>query len=272
MRRPMPAPRRRRRQRRRHESAHAADWARSQRDQPDERLSTWAASSDDVGVAGYAVYVNGSSVSTVTQPAATVSSLTCATTYTFEVDAYDAAGNRSSRAALSAASASCSAPPPPPPPADTTPPSKPILALGPQTQTTLELDWQAGVDNVGIDHYNVWLGHSGSSDFAKVAQASAAQLSYVYQGLTCATAYTLGLEAVDAAGNKSLIGEATWGPVSTLACSAPPPPPPPPPPAGDTSPPTQPANLGSRAPRGRASLSPGPPRPTTSASRATGRT
>ena len=186
---------------------------------------TWAASSDNVGVAGYAVYVNGSSVSTVTQLGASVSGLTCATTYSFEVDAYDAAGNHSSRAALSAASASCSAPSPPPPPPDTTPPSKPTLSLGPQTQTTLALDWQAATDNVGVDHYNVWLGHSGSSDFAKIAQVSAAQLSYVYQGLTCGTAYTLGLEAVDAAGNKSLIGDATYGPVSTLACSAPTPPP-----------------------------------------------
>src|SRR4249920_620181 len=159
---------------------------------------TWEASSDDVGVAGYAVYVNGSSVSTVTQPGASVSGLACATTYSFEVDAYDAAGNRSSRAALSAATASCSTPSPPPPPPDTTPPSKPTLSLGAQTQTTLELDWQAAIDNVGIDHYNVWLGHSGSSDFAKTAQVPAAQLAYVYQGLACGMAYTVGLEAVDA--------------------------------------------------------------------------
>ena len=56
----------------------------------------WNASTDNVGVTGYNVYQNGSSIGSVTGTSANVTGLTASTTYSFYVKAKDAAGNISS--------------------------------------------------------------------------------------------------------------------------------------------------------------------------------
>jgi chitodextrinase len=58
------------------------------------RLS-WNASSDAVGVTGYAVFDGSTQVATTSSPAATVSGLSPSTTYSFRARAIDAAGNLS---------------------------------------------------------------------------------------------------------------------------------------------------------------------------------
>ena len=84
---------------------------------------------------------------------------------------------------------------------DTQPPAS-RFSLGPATQTSLVLNWQAGSDNIGIDHYNVYRRTSDqASGQLKVAETK--QLSHTYTGLTCGTDYSLALVAEDAAGNKS---------------------------------------------------------------------
>ena len=67
----------------------------------------WNAASDNVGVAGYFVYLNSSHVSNAGSTSATIGSLSCGHTYTIGVDAYDAAGNHSATTSFSAATASC---------------------------------------------------------------------------------------------------------------------------------------------------------------------
>ncbi|HSK16928.1 MAG TPA: DNRLRE domain-containing protein, partial [Gaiellaceae bacterium] len=75
---------------------------------------SWRASTDDVGVAGYGVYRDGTKVLDVSGTSATIGSLACGTSYSFTVDARDAAGNRSGQSApLAAATAACDPPPPP---------------------------------------------------------------------------------------------------------------------------------------------------------------
>lgn len=56
----------------------------------------WNASTDNVGVASYSVYMNGSLKTTVSSTSATVSGLNPSTSYSFYVVAKDAAGNSSS--------------------------------------------------------------------------------------------------------------------------------------------------------------------------------
>lgn len=56
---------------------------------------SWNASTDNVGVTGYEVFLNGSGIGTVTGTAATVTGLMANTTYSFNVRAFDAAGNNS---------------------------------------------------------------------------------------------------------------------------------------------------------------------------------
>lgn len=73
---------------------------------------TWTAAPDGTDpVAGYNVYVNGTFVSHGTGTSADVGGLTCGTSYTFAVESYDAAGNKSAQDSTSGSTSAC--PPPP---------------------------------------------------------------------------------------------------------------------------------------------------------------
>ena len=54
---------------------------------------TWAPATDNVGVAGYGVYNDGELVDTTAGTTGIVAGLTCGTSYTLAVDAFDATGN-----------------------------------------------------------------------------------------------------------------------------------------------------------------------------------
>ena len=79
----------------------------------------WDASSDNVGVAGYGLYRDGSLVATTTALSTEFADLVCGTAYRLAFDAFDAAGNRSARAELSTPTGAC----PEGPPDNTTPPA-----------------------------------------------------------------------------------------------------------------------------------------------------
>ena len=74
---------------------------------------SWTGSTDNVGVTGYEVFVNGSSSASTssTSTSATVSGLSANTTYTFAVKARDAAGNRSTSSNSISVTTSTSTPP-----------------------------------------------------------------------------------------------------------------------------------------------------------------
>jgi hypothetical protein len=67
----------------------------------------WKAATDNVGVAGYAVFVNGAKVATGSSLRATVGGLTCGTSYRIGVLAFDAAGNRSALASITGKAGAC---------------------------------------------------------------------------------------------------------------------------------------------------------------------
>jgi Polysaccharide lyase len=69
--------------------------------------SRWNASTDDYGVAGYDLFRNNSRVGSTTATNYTFSGLACGTTYTLGVDAFDAAGNVSGRASITASTSQC---------------------------------------------------------------------------------------------------------------------------------------------------------------------
>jgi hypothetical protein len=62
---------------------------------------TWSASSDNTGIAGYTIYRNGTSISTVSGTSLTYSDTTAApaSTYNYTVDSFDMAGNHSGASA-----------------------------------------------------------------------------------------------------------------------------------------------------------------------------
>jgi chitodextrinase len=68
---------------------------------------SWSASSDNVGVTGYGRYRNGGLVSSGAGTSFTFTGLSCATSYSFGVDAYDAADNRSPATSITASTGAC---------------------------------------------------------------------------------------------------------------------------------------------------------------------
>lgn len=173
---------------------------------------SWGAATDNVAVNGYGVYRNGSLLDLTTSTGYNVTGLTCGTSYTFAVDAYDAAGNRSANASVPALTSVC--------PVDTTAPSVPSsLATSGTTQTSIKLSWAASSDNVGVAGYGAY--RNGT------LQGSPTSTSYSFVGLVCGTSYTLAVDAFDAAANRSA---STFVSASTAACVA------------DSTPPTVPTN------------------------------
>ena len=166
-------------------------------------------------MAGYGVYNNGSLVASPSGTGYTLTGLLCGTSYTVAVDAFDAAGNRSAKATITTSTAACP---------DTQAPSAPSgLAAAFVTQSAVTLSWSASSDNVGVVGYDLLLGG--------LVVGTSAQTSYAFSGLSCNTAYTLGVDAYDAAGNRSTVSSLI---VTTSACA-------------DTSPPSAPANLAESA-------------------------
>ena len=171
----------------------------------------WTASTDNVGVAGYGVYGNGSLVASPSSTAYTLTGLSCGTSYIVAVDAFDTAGNRSGPLAITTSTTAC---------ADAQPPTVPVgLAATFLTQSAVTLSWDASSDNVGVVGYDMYLG--------AMATGTSAQTSYAFARLSCGTSYTVGVDAYDVAGNRSAV---SWLIVTTGACA-------------DTSPPGAPTNL-----------------------------
>jgi len=159
----------------------------------------WSASSDNVGVVGYRVYVNGSFASSTAQRGITVATLNCGSAYTFEVAAFDAEGNTSNRASVIGSTLACP---------DTQAPSAPTgVVASSRTATSIALIWNASTDNVGVVGYGLYRAYTATS--------SSSSTTGIFSGLTCNTNYTLAVDAYDAAGNRSNL---TTVMVSTTAC------------------------------------------------------
>ena len=162
---------------------------------PDTVDLSWTASSDDIGVAGYNVYRDGSTTPLVTVTSGTTytdTGLTGSTAYTYTVSAFDAAGNESAQS--SAVTATTLAP------SDTTAPSVPTgLAATATGPDTVDLSWTASSDDIGVAGYNVYR-DGATTPLATVTSGT----TYTDTGLTASTAYTYTVSAFDAAGNESV--------------------------------------------------------------------
>ena len=186
----------------------------------DAVVLAWDASTDDVGVVGYGVYRDLARVASPTQSTATLSGLSCGSWHRFDVDAVDAAGNRSSLGGAFVETAACGDGESPTVPSD--------LSVTSTTQTSVSISWSASSDDVGVAGYHVRAeGLLVSTDV---------KTSSTISGLACGTTYTITVDAFDAAGNQS---PAATTRAATAVCPITPPPPPP----GDTAPPTPPGNL-----------------------------
>ena len=157
---------------------------------------TWTASADNIGVAGYNVYLGESKVNTspVTVTEYDLTGLTANTEYTVTVSAVDVAGNESARseaAAFTTLEAEEEK--------DNEAPSVPAgVTASDVTQTGAKITWTASADNVGVAGYNVYVDET-KVNTDKLVEGLELELT----GLTPDTEYTVTVSAVDAAGNES---------------------------------------------------------------------
>jgi endonuclease I/chitodextrinase len=148
----------------------------------------WNASTDNVGVTVYEVYMNGVLKTTVTSTSASITSLNSNTTYSFYVKAKDAAGNVSGNSTTISATTL--------PIIDTTPPTSPAnITNSAVTGTTLTLKWSNSYDLNGVTSYDVYV----NGVFSKTVSSTTATIS----GLTVSTIYSFYVFSKDANGNIS---------------------------------------------------------------------
>ncbi len=153
----------------------------------DAVVLAWNPSGDDTGVVGYGVYRNVVQIAAPTDPTVTLNGLACGSTYTYGVDAVDAAGNRSLLGTAYVQTASCSDGHPPSAPAD--------LAVTDRTQTSISISWSASSDDIGVAGYRVRV--DGTTRY------NGTQTSATLSDLACGMTYAIGVTAYDAAGNQS---------------------------------------------------------------------
>jgi len=170
----------------------------------------WTASTDNVGVTGYSIFrcagpgcTTFTKVGTSATNAYTNTGLTSATSYTYKVQATDAAGN------LSGFSNTASAVTP-----DTVAPTAPTNLLATASSSSqIGLTWTASTDNVGVTGYSIYrCSGAGCTTFSKIGTSASA--GFADSGLTASTSYSYKVQATDAAANLSgfsSIGSATTG-------------------------------------------------------------
>src|SRR5216117_1904062 len=151
---------------------------------------SWSAATDNVGVIRYGVYRDGVRIAYIPGTSYANTGLSAATTYSYTVAAYDAAGNASAQS--SAASATTKAP------LDTQAPSIPTnLAATVVSASQIDLSWSPATDNVGVTGYRVY------RDGTLAASPTGTSVSIT--GLSASTTYSFTVAAVDAAGNASVL-------------------------------------------------------------------
>ncbi len=146
---------------------------------------SWDSSTDNVGVVGYVVYLEGDSVNTVTGTTFAIDSLDAATKYTVEVAAFDRAGNKSGKAGINVSTT------------DETAPSVPENLTAVPSKTTVALSWDASTDNISVMGYNIYVNGRYKT------MVSGRETSYTVEGLAPATEYSFSVEARDDFGNRA---------------------------------------------------------------------
>ena len=147
---------------------------------------SWTASTDNVGVTGYDVYINGVLTSQTANTTITISNLSPNTTYAIAVQAKDMINNKSAKSAVVNASTLL----------DSQAPSVPTNIVASNISgTTFKVTWSASTDNTAVTGYDIFV----DATF----KVTTANLNYTITGLTKSTTYAITVLAKDAANNKS---------------------------------------------------------------------
>ncbi len=154
---------------------------------PDEATVEWTESTDNVGVVGYRVYRGSSLVGTVTDGSGSLvdDGLDDGVTYSYRVQAYDAAGNSVASDPVAVTTE------------DVTAPSTPLDLRASSATGSVALTWRAAGDNVGVTDYVV------HRDGLPLVTLGGTATSYTDRALVDDTLHRYQVTARDAADNES---------------------------------------------------------------------
>ena len=144
----------------------------------------WSPSGDNVGVAGYRLFRDGTQIASTTQLSFLSTGLTPSTEYVYAVEAFDAEGNVSGRASVTLTTL-----------ADQENPTVPGNLKGVAGNTLAVLSWNAATDDAGVTGYRVL------RDGQLIATVT--ELAFTDTGLTNGTLYNYEVVAIDASGKTS---------------------------------------------------------------------
>jgi chitodextrinase len=149
----------------------------------------WDPSADDYAVTGYRIYRDGDLLATVGPGNAhTDSTVAPASSYSYEVQAVDAAGNLSPRSEPLVVTT---------PELDTTAPSTPVVAATAVSFDRVDLSWAPSTDDVETTGYAIY------RDGTLLGTVDGQTTSYRDRTVAPATIYSYAVEAFDRAGNRS---------------------------------------------------------------------
>jgi len=148
---------------------------------------SWSASSDNIGVTGYNVYIDdvltSQTSSSITNT--TISNLSTNTDYNFTIVAKDLINNRSDSAAINGKTLE-----------DIEAPSIPTnLSISNETDSSVKVSWTPSTDNNVVNGYEVYV----DNDLKETTTNS----FYTVNGLNTTTTYTIEIVAYDIDNNKS---------------------------------------------------------------------
>ena len=147
---------------------------------------SWSASSDNIGVTGYNVYVDGVLEAQTTNTNITIAALNTNTAYSFTIVAKDLINNMSDQSDAKNGQTL----------EDTEAPTVPTdIVVSNETDSSFQISWTASEDNNTVTGYEVYVND--------VLNATTATTSYTVIELNANTTYTVTVLAKDADTNKS---------------------------------------------------------------------
>jgi len=151
---------------------------------------SWDASTDNVGVTSYDVFVDGDLYINTTNTSLTITQLNSDTNYIFTVLAKDIVNNNSAQSnAINASTLK-----------DTAAPSIPTnITISNETTTSFVVSWDASTDNTVVEAYDIFL------DGNNIVTVS--ETMYTVTNLSTATSYTVQISAQDNVGNMSNLSD-----------------------------------------------------------------
>ena len=147
---------------------------------------TWTASTDNIGVTQYRIYIDAVLTAQTTETNFQATGLEPGTSYDIQIEARDLINNKSEKSNLITATTT----------ADTTAPSIPTnITASNISGTGFKINWDAATDDTAVTTYTIFVN--------SIQTATISELSYTLTGLAPATTYQIAVSAKDAATNES---------------------------------------------------------------------